>query len=109
LRRRSALETAAVTSSLRNGVVKMNIDTDMQYAYTRAVADHMFRNYDGVLKIDGGVGDKKRYDPRVWNGVAQKAMAGRVREAGQLGSAGRTLCESPLPTSTRRLDTATSS
>jgi fructose-bisphosphate aldolase class II len=101
---------AQVAEAIRNGVVKMNIDTDMQYAYTRAVADHMFRNYGGVLKVDGGVGDKKRYDPRVWSRAAQKAMAGRVRQAvGQLGSAGHTLRESSLPASTSKVDTATSS
>jgi len=46
------------------GVVKLNVDTDMQYAFTRAVAGHMFKNYDGVLKVDGDVGNKKVYDPR---------------------------------------------
>ena len=37
----------------------MNVDTDMQYAFTRAVAGHMFKNYDGVLKVDGEVGNKR--------------------------------------------------
>jgi len=63
------------------GVVKMNIDTDTQYAFTRAIADHMLRNYDGVLKVDGDVGNKKHYDPRVYLGVAEAAMAERVKEA----------------------------
>jgi fructose-bisphosphate aldolase class II len=61
--------------------VKMNIDTDTQYAFSRAVADHMFRNYDGVLKVDGEMGDKKSYDPRTWLALAEKAMAERVKQA----------------------------
>jgi fructose-bisphosphate aldolase, class II len=69
----------------------MNIDTDTQYAYTRPVADHMFRNYDGVLKVDGEVGNKKTYDPRVWGASAEAGLAARVVEATkQLGSAGKT-------------------
>ncbi|MFC5998675.1 class II fructose-bisphosphate aldolase [Quadrisphaera sp. GCM10027208] len=72
------------------GVVKMNVDTDTQYAFTRPVADHMFRNYDGVLKVDGEVGNKKQYDPRAWGKAAEAGMAARVVEACQhLRSAGR--------------------
>jgi len=68
----------------------MNIDTDTQYAFTRPVVDHFFRNYDGVLKVDGDVGNKKMYDPRVWGKAAETGMAARVVEAAQqLGSAGR--------------------
>ena len=63
------------------GVVKMNVDTDTQYAFTRPVADHMFTNYDGVLKIDGEVGNKKVYDPRSWGKAAEAGMAARVVEA----------------------------
>jgi fructose-bisphosphate aldolase class II len=63
------------------GVVKMNVDTDTQYAFTRPVADHMFKNYDGVLKIDGEVGNKKTYDPRSWGKAAEAGMAARVVEA----------------------------
>jgi fructose-bisphosphate aldolase class II len=63
------------------GVVKMNIDTDMQYAFTRPIADHMFRNYDGVLKVDGEVGNKKTYDPRSYLTMAETAMAKRVKLA----------------------------
>jgi len=74
------------------GVVKMNIDTDTQYAFTRPVADHMFRNYDGVLKVDGEVGSKKAYDPRAWGKSAEAGLAQRVVEACQnLRSAGRRL------------------
>jgi fructose-bisphosphate aldolase, class II len=70
----------------------MNVDTDMQYAYTRAVARHMLENYDGVLKVDGGTGDKKAYDPRAWGKKAEAAMAARVAQAcDDLRSAGRSL------------------
>ena len=63
------------------GVVKMNVDTDTQYAFTRPVAAHMFANYDGVLKVDGEVGNKKVYDPRAWGKAAEAGMAARVVEA----------------------------
>jgi fructose-bisphosphate aldolase class II len=67
----------------------MNIDTDTQYAYTRPVVEHMFKNYDGVLKIDGEVGNKKAYDPRAWGKAAEAGMAARIVEAcQQLRSAG---------------------
>ena len=72
------------------GVIKMNIDTDTQYAFTRPVVDFMFKAYDGVLKIDGEVGNKKQYDPRAWGKLAEGGMAQRIIEAAQqLRSAGR--------------------
>jgi fructose-bisphosphate aldolase class II len=67
-----------IREALDYGVVKMNVDTDTQYAFTRPVADHMFRNYDGVLKVDGEVGNKKQYDPRAWGKLAEAGMAARV-------------------------------
>jgi fructose-bisphosphate aldolase class II len=70
-----------IRETLTYGVVKMNVDTDTQYAYTRPVADHMFRNYDGVLKVDGEVGNKKQYDPRSWGREAEAGMAARVTQA----------------------------
>ncbi|WTW96381.1 class II fructose-bisphosphate aldolase [Streptomycetaceae bacterium NBC_01309] len=74
------------------GVVKMNVDTDTQYAFTRPIAEHMFRNYDGVLKVDGEVGNKKQYDPRSYGKSAETAMAERVVVACQdLRSAGTRL------------------
>jgi fructose-bisphosphate aldolase class II len=80
-----------IRETLDYGVVKMNVDTDTQYAFTRPVADHMFKNYDGVLKIDGEVGSKKVYDPRAWGKVAEASMAARVVQACQdLRSAGTT-------------------
>jgi fructose-bisphosphate aldolase class II len=67
-----------IREALDFGVVKMNVDTDTQYAFTRPVADHMFKNYDGVLKVDGEVGSKKQYDPRAWGKRAESGMAARV-------------------------------
>jgi fructose-bisphosphate aldolase class II len=76
------------------GVVKMNVDTDTQYAFTRPVAEHMFKNYDGVLKIDGEVGNKKMYDPRSWGKAAEAGMAARVVEACEnLRSAGTSVSQ----------------
>ena len=81
-----------ISDAVDFGVVKMNIDTDTQYAFTRPVAEHMFRNFDGVLKIDGEVGNKKLYDPRAWGKAAEAGMAARVIEACQeLRSAGKTI------------------
>ncbi|MEV6526279.1 class II fructose-bisphosphate aldolase [Longispora sp. NPDC051575] len=70
-----------IRDAVDHGVVKMNIDTDTQYAFSRPVAAHMFQNYDGVLKIDGEVGNKKQYDPRAWGKAAEGGMAARVVEA----------------------------
>jgi fructose-bisphosphate aldolase class II len=67
-----------IRESLDYGVIKMNIDTDTQYAFTRPVVEHMLKNYDGVLKIDGEVGNKKLYDPRAWGKAAEAGMAARV-------------------------------
>jgi fructose-bisphosphate aldolase class II len=83
---------AEIRAALDYGVVKMNIDTDTQYAFTRPVADHMFRKYDGVLKVDGEVGDKKAYDPRAWGKAGEEGMAKRIVEACQhLRSVGTTM------------------
>jgi fructose-bisphosphate aldolase class II len=64
---------AEIREAVDYGVVKMNVDTDTQYAFTRAAADHLFKHYDGVLRIDGEVGDKKAYDPRAWLAKAEAA------------------------------------
>jgi fructose-bisphosphate aldolase class II len=86
----SALEE--IREAISYGVVKMNVDTDMQYAFSRPVAGHMFANYDGVLKVDGDVGRKKDYDPRSWGKAAEAGMSARVVEACEdLLSAGTTL------------------
>ncbi len=81
-----------ISDAVDYGVIKMNIDTDTQYAFTRNIAGYMLGNYSGVLKIDGEVGNKKLYDPRAWGKEAEAAMAKRVIEATQqLRSAGRTI------------------
>ncbi|WP_157156784.1 MULTISPECIES: class II fructose-bisphosphate aldolase [unclassified Diaminobutyricimonas] len=85
----SGSSDAEIAEAVANGVIKMNIDTDTQYAFTRSITDYMLKNYDGVLKVDGEVGNKKLYDPRAWGKVAERDMAARVVEATkQLGSAG---------------------
>jgi fructose-bisphosphate aldolase class II len=81
-----------IAAAVDYGVIKMNVDTDTQYAFARPVADHFFRNYDGVLKVDGEVGSKKAYDPRVWGKLAEAGLSARVVEACQdLRSAGTRL------------------
>jgi fructose-bisphosphate aldolase, class II len=81
-----------IRAAVDYGVIKMNIDTDTQYAFTRPVAGHMFTNYDGVLKVDGEVGNKKAYDPRAWGKVGEAGMGKRVVEACEdLRSAGTSL------------------
>jgi fructose-bisphosphate aldolase, class II len=88
----SGSELRDIHEALDYGVVKMNVDTDMQYAFTRAIADHCFKNYDGVLRVDGDVGDKKAYDPRPYMTRAENAMAARVvRATTELRSAGTTM------------------
>jgi fructose-bisphosphate aldolase, class II, yeast/E. coli subtype len=80
---------AEIAEAVSNGVIKMNIDTDTQYAFSRSIADTVLKNYDGFLKVDGEVGNKKVYDPRSWGKIAETAMAARVVEATrQLGSVG---------------------
>ena len=81
-----------IAAAVDYGVIKMNVDTDTQYAFTRPAAAHMFSNYDGVLKIDGEVGNKKAYDPRAWGKAAEAGMAARVVEACEnLRSTGQTI------------------
>jgi fructose-bisphosphate aldolase class II len=72
-----------IEAAVDYGVVKMNVDTDTQYAFTRPVAGHMFSSYEGVLKVDGEVGNKKQYDPRAWGKAAEAGMAARVVQACQ--------------------------
>jgi fructose-bisphosphate aldolase class II len=75
----SALEE--IREAVDYGVVKMNIDTDTQYAFTRPIVDHMMKNYSGVLKIEGDVGDKEKYDPRSYMKLGEASLAGRVKQA----------------------------
>jgi fructose-bisphosphate aldolase, class II len=88
----SGSDLADIREAIGYGVVKMNVDTDTQYAFTRPVAGHMFANYDGVLKVDGEVGSKKAYDPRTWGKAAEAGMSARVVHACEdLLSAGKKL------------------
>jgi fructose-bisphosphate aldolase class II len=88
----SGSDLSDIRDAIGYGVVKMNVDTDAQYAFTRPVAGHMFTNYDGVLKVDGGVGNKKAYDPRSWGKAAEAGMCARVVHACEdLLSAGKRL------------------
>jgi fructose-bisphosphate aldolase class II len=83
---------AEIREAISYGAVKMNVDTDTQYAFTRPIAAHMFTHYDGVLKVDGEVGDKKAYDPRAYGKAGEAAMAARVNQACEdLMSAGKRL------------------
>jgi fructose-bisphosphate aldolase, class II len=88
----SGSEPDPVREAIANGVVKVNMDTDAQYAFTRPIADHMFTNYDGVLRIDGEVGRKSAYDPRSWGRKAEASLAQRVAKASELyGASGHSL------------------
>jgi fructose-bisphosphate aldolase class II len=88
----SGSELFEIHETLEYGVIKMNIDTDTQYAFTRPLVDHMMKNYDGVLKIDGEVGNKKAYDPRAYLKKAEESMAKRVQQAcDDLKSSGRSM------------------
>lgn len=81
-----------IHETLGYGVVKMNVDTDCQYAFTRPIADHIFKNYDGILRIDGEMGDKKSYDPRAFLKKGEAGMKARVIQAAtELKSLGKTL------------------
>jgi fructose-bisphosphate aldolase, class II len=81
-----------IHETLNYGVIKMNVDTDTQYAYARPVVDFMFSNYDKVLKVEGEVGSKKHYDPRVWLKKAETLMTERIKQAViDLKSDGRSL------------------
>lgn len=88
----SGSELSDIHETLNYGVIKMNVDTDTQYAYTRPVVEHMMKNYDGVLKIEGEVGNKKVYDPRSYNKLAEVSMAKRIEQSCQdLKATGTTL------------------
>jgi fructose-bisphosphate aldolase class II len=70
----------------------MNIDTDTQYTYTRPIINHLFSNYDKVLKIEGEVGSKGHYDPRAYMKLGENGMTERIVQAiKDLKSEGRTI------------------
>jgi fructose-bisphosphate aldolase, class II len=81
-------------AALDNGVVKVNLDSEAQYAFTRAAAEHVIAHRDGVMAPDPALADKRAYDPRAWGARAEAAMAERVAQAcKELGSAGRSIVE----------------
>ena len=77
----SGSDLSDIHETLEYGVIKMNIDTDTQYAFSRPIVEHMFKNYDGVLKIEGEVGNKKVYDPRSYIKAAEENMSQRIKQA----------------------------
>jgi fructose-bisphosphate aldolase class II len=88
----SGSEIEKIHETLGYGVIKMNVDTDTQYAFSRAIVDHMFKNYEGMLRVDGEMGNKKLYDPRAYLKAAESSMAKRVSQAcDDLKSSGKTL------------------
>jgi len=88
----SGSDQSDIHEAIDHGVVKMNVDTDLQYAFTRPIVDHMFKNYDGVLKVDGDVGNKKTYDPRTYLALAEAGMTERVKKAvSDLRGTGKTM------------------
>ena len=88
----SGSDLSQIRETLDYGVVKMNVDTDTQYAFTRPIADHMLKNYDGVMMIDGEIGNKKMYDPRGYLKKGEANMAARIARACEdLLSTGKTL------------------
>ena len=88
----SGSELSDIREAVSYGVVKMNIDTDTQYAFTRPIVTHICEHINGVLKIDGEVGNKKDYDPRSYLAKGEKGVAARLQEAADnLMSAGKTL------------------
>lgn len=94
----SGSELSDIHETLDYGVIKMNVDTDTQYAFTRPIVDHMMKNYDGVLKIEGEVGNKKVYDPRSYMKAAEEAMAKRIEQAcSDLRSTGTSMLSGAIP------------
>jgi fructose-bisphosphate aldolase class II len=80
-----------VSAAVANGVVKMNVDTDLQYAFSQAIVEHVQQHANSVTRPGEAV-DKHLYDPRAWGAKAEAAMAARVaRAARALGSGGQTL------------------
>lgn len=77
----SGTPTNQIRETLQYGVIKMNIDTDTQYAFTRPIADFMLKNYDKVLMVDGEIGDKKSYDPRSYLKLGEAGVAKRLAVA----------------------------
>ena len=84
----SGSSVSEIRAAVSNGVVKMNLDTDMQYAFTHAIETHL----SAQAKRSGVGVEKAVYDPREWGRKAEAAMAERVIAAAEtLGSHGNTI------------------
>lgn len=83
-----------IGAAIANGVVKMNIDTDAQYAFTGRIADYFFSNLRKVLRIDGEVGERTAYFAETYLGRGAVGMRDYVASMCEtLGSAGRSIAE----------------
>src|SRR4051794_15825598 len=80
-----------VRETIVDGVVKVNIDTEMQHAFTSGLTEHVRENAAVIDTLHGAEG-KRAFDPRAWGRRAQRAMAERVaEECATLGCAGHSL------------------
>ncbi|MCJ1371450.1 Fructose-bisphosphate aldolase 1 [Loxospora ochrophaea] len=73
------------TDAISYGVVKVNLDTDLQYAYLTGIRDYVLKNKDYVMTPVGNPDgedkpNKKYFDPRVWVREGEKTMSARVQE-----------------------------
>lgn len=81
-----------IKKAVQNGIIKMNVDTDCQYAFTKPIAEHMKENYDAILGLNGLDPDKGKFDPRKYVQKGVDSMASHVASVCEkLGSAGKTL------------------
>ena len=88
----SGSDLCDIREAISYGVVKMNIDTDTQYAFSKPIVLHMCQNIDGMLKVDGEVGNKKAYDPRAYLKKGEQGICERLQVAcSDLMSEGKTL------------------
>ncbi|MFM1878095.1 MAG: hypothetical protein RLZZ241_961 [Bacteroidota bacterium] len=75
-----------IREAIGYGVIKMNIDTDLQYAFTEGVRDYVLNKKDYLLSQIGNpegadVPNKKFYDPRVWLREGEKTFVERLKKA----------------------------
>ncbi|OGE48113.1 hypothetical protein PENARI_c032G00718 [Penicillium arizonense] len=82
----SGSSKAEFKEAISYGVVKVNVDTDMQYAYLTGVRDFVLKNKDYLMSQVGNPDgadkpNKKFFDPRVWVREGEKTMSKRVQEA----------------------------
>ena len=94
----SGTATALIREAVGYGVFKMNIDTDLQFAFASTIAAHMQANaraFKYQVDPDNAKPYKSTYDPRKWLRVGELGIVARLEEAiADLGSAGKTLAAS---------------